>query len=49
MRAELIEIGASDDDESEEAALERLTREWERLSRKETEVRRELSNLEAGG
>ena len=31
--------------QAEEAALKRLTREWDRLSRAETEIRRELGTL----
>lgn len=45
--AELIEIGGTDDEEGEEAALGRLTREWDKLSRRETELRQELLTLES--
>mmetsp|Transcript_36020 Transcript_36020/g.102001 ORF Transcript_36020/g.102001 Transcript_36020/m.102001 type:complete len:356 (+) Transcript_36020:323-1390(+) len=46
LRAELIEIGGSDDEEGEVAALNRLTKEWDRLTQKENRLRKELQALE---
>mmetsp|Transcript_19118 Transcript_19118/g.48239 ORF Transcript_19118/g.48239 Transcript_19118/m.48239 type:complete len:381 (-) Transcript_19118:242-1384(-) len=46
VMAEMIEIGDTDDDEGEEAALARLTAEWQKLSSRESEIRRELQALE---